>query len=480
MNVTRRHHTRWLAVATALGASLIVACGGSASGPPTPPPTVEVAVAATPTVAVAPPTVPPPTATPVPPTATAVPPTPVPTATLTPDQRLASVGDLVARGEFDPAIDILLDLRQARPGQAEIEERLYQVYLAHASALLQRGELDNSYAQYARALELRRDDPAALEGQKQVVLTKHWNRMDAFWSSNIDGAIAEAEEILKLDREFRDGQVTEKLYVLLLRKSDGLTRPAQTETIVRTLLRALEIAPDRVEARQHLARALVRCEGGFVNMRERPVLFNDSSPPANRPSCSFVYVVGRSEGPGRLPDISASRVGQTSASHWYLVRTLSPPTIEGWVTEDFSVSRPSLQELVARLPVAPVRLTSPEVVPDMSFGTPEGSVGVGTPCNPGGPLPTNFWTVKLKNSGRSSGPRAFDLLVRSPGESERRVAIELARGFEPGEEIRIGQIPDHSSVTFDPDGKVRDANRGNNVLRVGGPPAGLVCLPIRR
>jgi hypothetical protein len=123
-----------------------------------------------------------PTATPIPPTATLLPPTATvvpPTATPSPEQRLQAAQAAMAGQDYLTALAHLNALKQGDPATPGLDDLLYQAHLFHGSALLNRGDLDGSYAQYGEALKLRPDDSVALYGQKQVVLAKHWNEMEA-------------------------------------------------------------------------------------------------------------------------------------------------------------------------------------------------------------------------------------------------------------------------------------------------------------
>jgi tetratricopeptide (TPR) repeat protein len=194
-----------------------------------------------------------PTATPVPTTeptvaamATAVP----PTATAGPGERLQVARAALTERDFPRAIGLLEELGRTDPAMPGLDMALYDAHLGHGRALLDRGDLDGSYAEYGRALVLKPGEVDALEGQKQVVLAKNWGRMEAVWGSDDEEAIRALEEIMTLDLAYRDAR--QKLYALLIGKADRLLIVGDRDAAFSVLVRALEVEPDGMEARQRL------------------------------------------------------------------------------------------------------------------------------------------------------------------------------------------------------------------------------------
>src|SRR5262249_35982678 len=146
------------------------------SWPSTAPPTATVATVgatgATPPVSTPVPT--PPTAPPTAPitTPTLGPATPPPTAgpttppTPPPEQRLQAIREALQRGEFPTALSLLEVLQRDAPTTPGLTDTLYEAHLGYGNLLLSRDQIDESWGEYGRALEVRPNDPAALDGQK--------------------------------------------------------------------------------------------------------------------------------------------------------------------------------------------------------------------------------------------------------------------------------------------------------------------------
>jgi hypothetical protein len=230
-------------------ALLLHACGAPAPSPTTPPAT-RAATSVPPAATLGPPTATPvpPTATPVPPTATAVPPTATPSA----ERRLEVARAALDGRNFPQALALLNGLKQSDPNLPELDEALYEAHLGFGRVLLEEGRLDHSYGEFGEALKLKPNDPAGLDGQKQVVLVKNWNKMEAEWSRNPEAAITALEEIVQHDAGYREAR--EKLFSLLIGKADRLVRMGDIRAALPVLRRATEVSPDRGEARQRLGR----------------------------------------------------------------------------------------------------------------------------------------------------------------------------------------------------------------------------------
>jgi S1-C subfamily serine protease len=137
------------------------------------------------------------------------------------------------------------------PASPGLDEALYEAHLRHGHLTLGRGDWDLSYAMFAEALRLKPNDQASLDGQKQVVLSKNWAKMESTWSSDADASIAALEEILRIDSSYRDAR--QKLYAQLVGKAEQLLAANDRATAFPILLRALEVNPNGPESRRFLA-----------------------------------------------------------------------------------------------------------------------------------------------------------------------------------------------------------------------------------
>ena len=235
----------------------------------TPTPTVEVGTRPEPTivsivpdptpspVAAAPPSAPPPAlASPAAAAPAAVPqPAPEPTALAvaqaaplppSPEQQLLLAQKLIQDGDHASAVAALMALKESAPDTAGVDDALYGAYVGLGKQQLDQGLLDDSYAAYGEALKLRPDDPAAQDGQKQVVLTKLWNTMETAWGNDDAVATAALEEILALDPGYRDANV--KLYALLVARAQRMIDAGDVDGAMALLLRAEQVYPEGQEA----------------------------------------------------------------------------------------------------------------------------------------------------------------------------------------------------------------------------------------
>ena len=184
------------------------------------------------------------------PEAVVAPSTQTATATPSPSDGLQEARALLGEGDAGRAIEILETLKRRDGTSPELEEALYQAYLAHGQATLGRNDLDLSYAMFAEAARLKPNDPAAHDGQKQVVLAKAWARMEATWTTDPDASIAALEEIVRLDPNYREARP--KLYAQLVGKAKHLIQANRRADALPVLQRAVEVNPNGDEARQLL------------------------------------------------------------------------------------------------------------------------------------------------------------------------------------------------------------------------------------
>jgi hypothetical protein len=184
------------------------------------------------------------------PAAVVAPSTQAATATPSPSDGLEGARALLGGGVTGRAIEILEALKRRDGTSPELEEALYQAYLEHGQETLGRGDLDLSYAMFTEAARLRPNDPAAYDGQTQVVLAKDWARMEAAWTTDPDASIAALEEILRLDPNHREARP--KLYAQLTGKAERLIQANLRVDALPVLQRAVEVQPNGDEARHLL------------------------------------------------------------------------------------------------------------------------------------------------------------------------------------------------------------------------------------
>jgi hypothetical protein len=191
------------------------------------------------------------TAAPAPATATLPPPTAVPqTPTPGPAQRLAEADAILAGGDSGRALELVQAVKQSDPTAPGLNDLLYRASMAHAKRLLDAGELDAAWGLYAQALELRPDDAAAKDGQKQIVLAKNWRTMESAWGKDDDAALGAAQEIAQIDLGYRETR--DKLYTLLIARADRLLAAGDRAGAYAALMQAIEVRPDAPEARSRL------------------------------------------------------------------------------------------------------------------------------------------------------------------------------------------------------------------------------------
>jgi tetratricopeptide (TPR) repeat protein len=178
---------------------------------------------------------------------TAVPVAQVAAAPPSPEQQVQAAQAQIERGEHAAALAALVALKASAPETAGLDDALYGAYLGHGQQQLERGLLDESQAAYAKALELRVDDPAALDGQKQVSLARLWRTMEEAWDRDDAVATAALEEILALDPGYRDA--SQKLYAILVAQANRQLEAGEVDGALVPLRRAREVYPEGEEAR---------------------------------------------------------------------------------------------------------------------------------------------------------------------------------------------------------------------------------------
>ena len=224
-------------------ATVLAAAAQAATVPP-------VTLAVTPAAAVAPPVVavaPTPTIVPtLPPEPTAMPVAQAAVVPPSPEQQFQRALQQIDEGSFASAVPLLGELKASAPNTEGLDDALYRAHLGLGQQQLDQGLLDDSYAAFGEALKLRADDPAALEGQKQVVLTKLWNTMETAWGQDDAVATAALEEILALDPGYRDADV--KLYALLVTQANRMLGEGDVDGALVVLRRAQDVYPEGEEA----------------------------------------------------------------------------------------------------------------------------------------------------------------------------------------------------------------------------------------
>lgn len=208
------------------------------------------------------------------------------TPTPSPDDQLKRALATLASGDYARAITELEALRTASPPPQELDTVLYRAHLEYGRALLERSEWDASYSQFGEALKIVPDGVAASDGQREVILRRAWTTMEANWGTNDEAAIAALEEILGIDPGYRETR--DRLYDLLIAKADRLLAANDRDGAFSVLLRAVEVSPDRPEAR-----ALLQP----FTPTATPLLI----PPAPRPTAPPVSVPSSQPTPTRVP-----------------------------------------------------------------------------------------------------------------------------------------------------------------------------------
>jgi serine/threonine protein kinase/tetratricopeptide (TPR) repeat protein len=192
------------------------------------------------------------------------PPTPVSAAqTPSPEQQLAAAEDLMAAGDVVGALATLEPLRQSHPTTPGLDDALARAHVARGNVLLEQGDLDGAWARFDAALRTIANQPAALEGQKQVVLKKCWLRMEAAWGKDDDAAINALECVLQTDPGYGGNDVKGKLYAARIAKADHLLAAGDSVNGHHALLDALVLDESRIEARSRL-NAFVPPETGVI------------------------------------------------------------------------------------------------------------------------------------------------------------------------------------------------------------------------
>jgi tetratricopeptide (TPR) repeat protein len=199
-------------------------------------------------------------------------------------------------------------LKASGSGAEGVDDALYRAYLGLGQQQREQGLLDDSYATYGEALALRPDDPVALNGQKQAVLAKLWNTMEAAWDQDEAVASAALEEIMVLDSGYRGAN--EKLYALLVARANRLIEAGDEEGVLVALRRARDVYPEGEEARllivEHTPRPTPTTAPAPVQQAPTPVSKPAQQPaqkPATKPEPKPERPITLPQAPSNLPQL---------------------------------------------------------------------------------------------------------------------------------------------------------------------------------
>jgi hypothetical protein len=136
----------------------------------------------------------------------------------------------------------------------------------------------------------------------------------------------------------------------------------------------------------------------------------------------------------------------------------------------------SLGGVLEALPVEVPEPLDPRGKPDLAFTTPKAGLKEGDLCLPGEPIPTNLYSLALRNAGKGVAPAPTDVSITRTGFGQRLKVKERdwMRGLEPGEEFPLRLFPAGSRFKADPDDNIPESNEGNNELTLKPLPI-LVC-----
>lgn len=195
------------------------------------------------------------TRTPVPAAATSTLALPTPTLavatpTISPMAQLQSGQAAAFAGDFDRALSILLELKREHPDTPGLDSALFRTHIDFATALRDRGALEQSIAQSSHALRLRPDDSAAATIHQDTELLLNWSIMESTWSNDEERALSALESIWAVKPDYRETR--QKLYALLIAKADRLIDRGDRDGALPILMQALSVLPEAAEARTRL------------------------------------------------------------------------------------------------------------------------------------------------------------------------------------------------------------------------------------
>jgi tetratricopeptide (TPR) repeat protein len=215
-----------------------------------------------------------------------------------PEQQLRAGVAQIDSGEYAQAVAALQSLRASAPDTESVDDALYRALLGLGQQQREQGLLDDSYATYGEALTLRPDDPAALDGQKQVVLAKLWGMMEAAWDRDETVASAALEEIMSLDPGYRDAN--QKLYALLVGRANRLIEAGDIEGALVALSRARDVYPEGDEARLLIVEHTPRPTPTTAPAQQAPA---PASKPAPKPQPKPELPITLPQAPSNLPSL---------------------------------------------------------------------------------------------------------------------------------------------------------------------------------
>jgi len=175
-------------------------------------------------------------------------PTPVPTPTPSKEQLMAPLWSRlhIAWGNqaWSDVIELLEQIREIDPANAEAEEKLFAAHYNFATQLVKRGQLEEAVAHFDEALLLRPEYPPAQEARE--LATTYLKGLESYHQGNWPDAIGSLERVYQKDPRYQ--KVKSLLYEAHWRQGVTLQDNGQLMEALDQYRRALEIWPGGTEA----------------------------------------------------------------------------------------------------------------------------------------------------------------------------------------------------------------------------------------
>ncbi len=242
-------------------------------------------------------------------------PTPVPTPTPTKKQLMAPLWSKLD-GAWDNrawsyAIELLEQIREIDPTNAEAEEKLFAAHFNLATQLVKDGQLEEAVTHFDQALLLRPEYSPAQEARELAVT--YLMGLESYHQGSWVEAIASLEKVYQKDPRYQE--VKSLLYEAYWRQGAALQEGGQLTEALEEYRKALEIWPDGTEARTRRAAVAALLKRIEVDVsQQRLTAWN-----GDKLVYSFVCSTGRSGTPTKYGRFSVlSKIPEAYGSAWDL------------------------------------------------------------------------------------------------------------------------------------------------------------------
>jgi tetratricopeptide (TPR) repeat protein len=250
-------------------------------------------------------------ATPTPtPTPTATPvPTPTPTKKQLMDPLWSKLHPAWANQAWDYVIELLNQIRDIDPAEADAEEKLFAAHFNFATQLVEEGRLEEAITHFDQALLLH---PEYIPAQKaQELATVYLKGVESYHQGNWVESIAYLEKVYLSDQDYQE--IGPLLYEAHWRQGAAFQEGGQLAEALAEYRRALDIRPYGTEAKSRRAEVAALLKRIEVDVSEQKLTVWEGE----KLIYSFVCSTGKSGTPTKFGRFSViSKLPEAYGSAW--------------------------------------------------------------------------------------------------------------------------------------------------------------------